>query len=57
MTAERPFPPELWERIPAVVQDDICALDARVTALETVVQRVEATVQHLTARLPQDARP
>jgi transposase len=56
MKAERPFPPELWERIPAVVQDSIDSLDARVTALETAIQRLEATVQHLMARLHQDSR-
>jgi transposase len=56
MNAERPFPPELWERIPAVVQDYICTLEARVTALETAVQRLEATVQQLMERLQQDSR-
>jgi transposase len=56
MNAERPFPPELWEQIPAVVQDYICTLEARVTALETAVQRLEATVQQLMERLQQDSR-
>ena len=56
MNAERPFPPELWERIPAVAQEYICTLEARVTALETAVQRLEATVQHLRERLQQDSR-
>ena len=56
MNAERPFPSELWQQIPAAVQDYIHALDARMTALEAAVQRLEATVQHLTERLPQDSR-
>jgi transposase len=56
MSADRPFPPELWEQIPVAVQDYICALEARVTALEAIVQRLEATVQHLTERLQQDSR-
>jgi len=56
MKAERPFPVELWEQIPAAVQDYIHALEARVTALEAGVQRLEATVQHLTERLRQDSR-
>src|SRR2546426_493564 len=34
MNAERPFPSELWQHIPAAVQDYIHALEARVTALE-----------------------
>ena len=56
MNAERPFPSELWQQIPAAVQDYIQALEARVTALEAAVQRLEATVQHLTERLQQDSR-
>jgi transposase len=56
MKSERPFPPELWECIPAVVQEYICTLEARVTALETAVQRLEATVQQLMERLQQDSR-
>src|SRR5882724_8059163 len=56
MNAERPFPSELWQHIPAAVQDYIHALEARVTALEAAVQRLEATVQHLTERLQQDSR-
>ena len=56
MNAERPFPSELWQQIPAAVQDYIHALEARVTALEAAVQRLEATVQHLTERLQQDSR-
>jgi transposase len=56
MRTERPFPPELWEQIPAAVQSYIRALEARVTALETAVQRLEATVQHLTERVQQDSR-
>jgi transposase len=57
MKAERPFPSELWEQIPAAVQGYIYALEARVTALEAAVQRLEATVPHLTERLQQDPHP
>jgi transposase len=56
MSAERPFPSELWEQIPVAVQAYLDALEARVTALETAVQRLDATVQHLTERLQQDSR-
>jgi hypothetical protein len=56
MNAERPFPPELWEQIPAAVHGYIRALEARVTALETAVQRLEATVQDLKERVQQDSR-
>jgi transposase len=56
MNVERPFPPELWEHIPAAVQAYIRALEARVTALEMAVQRLEATVQRLTERVQQDSR-
>jgi transposase len=56
MSAERPFPPELWEQIPVAVQDYIRALEARVTALEAIVQRLEVTVQHMTEQLQQDSR-
>jgi transposase len=56
MNAERPFPSELWEQIPAAVKDYIHALEARVTMLEAAVQRLEATAQHLTERLQQDSR-
>ena len=56
MNAERPFPSELWEQNPAAVQDYIHALEARVTAVEAVVQRLEATVLHLTERLQRDSR-
>ena len=56
MNPERPFSQELWEQIPAAVQDYICTLETRVATLETVVQRLEATVQRLTERLQQDSR-
>jgi transposase len=56
MSPERPFSQELWEQIPAAVQDYICALEARVTVLEVAIQRLEATVQHLAERLQQDSR-
>jgi transposase len=56
MNAERPFSQALWEQTPAAVQAYIRALEARVLALETAVQRPEATVQQLTERLRQDSR-
>ena len=56
MTTERPFSQELWEQTPAAVQDYIRAIEGRMTALEAVVQRLEATVCHVTVRLQQDSR-
>jgi transposase len=56
MNAERPFPSELWEQIPAAVQGYIRALEVRVTALETAVQQLETTVQDLKERVQQDSR-
>jgi transposase len=56
MTTECPFSPELWDQTPAAGQNYIRALKARVTAVEAIVQRLEATVQHLTERLQQDSR-
>jgi transposase len=56
MSANRPFPSELWEQTPAAVQDYICTLEARVTALESAVQRLEAIVQRLTEQLQQSSR-
>ena len=56
MSPERPLSQELWEQIPAAVQDYICTLEAHVTVLEDAIQRLEATVQHLTERLQQDSR-
>jgi uncharacterized coiled-coil protein SlyX len=57
MDTERPFSQTVWDQIPAAVQDDIDALEARVAALEAAVQRLEATVEHVTERLQQDSRP
>jgi hypothetical protein len=45
MKTERPFSQELWAQTPAAVQDYSRALEARVTALEAIVQRLDATVQ------------
>ena len=56
MTPERPFSPELGDETPPAIQDYICTLEGRVTALEAIVQRLEVTVQHLTERLQQDSR-
>jgi transposase len=53
---EPPCSPELWDQTPAAVQDYIRTLAARVTALAAIVQRLEATVQHLTERRQQDVR-
>ena len=56
MTTERPFSQELWDQTPVAVQDYIRGLEARVTALEAIVQRLETTVEHLTERLQQTSR-
>ncbi len=56
MTTERPFSQELWDQTPGAVQDDIRALEARVTALEAAVQGLEATVRQLTERLQHNSR-
>jgi transposase len=56
MDTERPFSQAVWDQIPAAVQDYITALEARMAALGAAVQRLEATVQHLTERLQQDSR-
>jgi transposase len=56
MDTERPFFHTVWEQIPAAVQDDSDALEARLAALEAPVRRLEATVEHLTERRQQDAR-
>ena len=56
MDATPPWPQEVWERTPVEAQEYIRALEARVTTWEAAVQRLEATVQHLTERLQQDSR-
>jgi hypothetical protein len=56
MSPERPFSQELWEKIPAAVQDSIGTLEARVAALEAAVQRLEAMIQHVIDQLQQDLR-
>jgi hypothetical protein len=56
MTTERPFSPARWDQTPAAVQDDIRALQARLTAWAAMVQRAEATGQHVTERRPRDSR-
>jgi transposase len=56
MTTERPFSQELWDQTPSAVQDDICTLEARVTAVEAAVQSLEATVRHVTERLQHNSR-
>ena len=50
-----PLPPEMWERTPAEAQDYIRALEARVAVLEAMVQRLQAALQQVTERLPQDS--
>jgi transposase len=56
MDTKSPLPPEVWERLPVEAQEYIRALDARVAVLESMVQRLHATVQHLTEQLQQDSR-
>jgi transposase len=56
MNAERPFSQALWAQTPAAVQDYIRALEARVMAMESAVQRLDLTVQQLTEQLRQDSR-
>ena len=56
MDAQFPLPQEIWERLPIEAQEYIHALETRVAVLEAIVQRLEATVQHLAERLPQDSR-
>jgi transposase len=56
MDAQLPLPQEMWERLPVEVQEYIHTLATRVAALEAIVLRLEATVQHLTERLQQDSR-
>lgn len=56
MDTKPPLPPEVWERTPVEAQAYIRALEARVTVLEALVQRVQATVEQLTERLQQDSR-
>jgi transposase len=57
MDTKSPLPPEVWERLPVEAQASIRALDARVAALASMVQRLPATVQHLTEQLQQASRP
>jgi transposase len=56
MDTKSPLPPEVWEHLPAEAQEYIRALDARVAVLESMVKRLQATVQHLTEQLQQDSR-
>jgi hypothetical protein len=56
MTSKCPFSQELWDQTPEAVHDYIRTLVARVTALEAIVQRLEATVQFVTERLRQSSR-
>jgi transposase len=48
--------PEGWERTPVEAQEYIRVLEARVAMLETIVERLQATVQPLTERVQQDSR-
>jgi transposase len=57
MDLKPPLPPAVWERTPVEAPAYLRGLDARVAVLAALVQRVQATLQHLTERLPQDARP
>jgi hypothetical protein len=49
MNGQRPFSQDHWDGLPAAVQEYLCALEARVAALEV-------TVQHLLEQLRQDSR-
>jgi hypothetical protein len=40
--------------MPVKVQESICGLEARITALASTVRRLEVTVPQLTERLQQD---
>ena len=57
MDTKPSWPPEVWERTPVAVQEYIRVLEARVAMLETIVERLQATVQPLTERVQQDSRP
>ena len=48
MDAQLPLLQEMWERLPVEIQEYIQTLETRVAVLEAIVQRLEATVQHLT---------
>jgi hypothetical protein len=56
MTTERPCSQERWDQTPVAVQDDIRGLEARVTALEAIVQRLDTTVEPLTERRQHTSR-
>jgi transposase len=56
MDAKPALPPEVWARTPVEAQEYIRALEARVAVLETMVQRLQATVQPLTEQLQHDSR-
>jgi transposase len=45
MDSQIPFPPEIWERTPPEVQAYISALESRVAALEATVQQLREQVQ------------
>jgi transposase len=56
MDTKPSLPPEVWERLPIEAQECIRALEARVAVLESMVERLQTAVQHLTERLQQDSR-
>jgi transposase len=56
MDTKSPLPPEVWEHLPVDAQAYSRARDARVAVLESMVQRLPATVQHLTAPWQPDSR-
>ena len=56
MDTKPSWPPEVWERTPVEAQEYIRVLAARVAMLETIVERLQATVQQLTERVQQDSR-
>ena len=50
------LPPEVWEHTPVEAQEYIRVLEARGAMLETIAERLQATVQQLTERVQQDSR-
>ena len=57
MDTKSPLPPEVWEHLPVEAQEYIRALGSRVAMLESMVQRLPATVQPLTAPWQHASRP
>jgi hypothetical protein len=56
MNANRPFSQAVWDQTSVAVQDYLEALEIRVVELESTVQRLEVTGQHLTEQVRQTSR-